>query len=117
MKIEAELREMAFRFPARTSRNTLHTRRSWLVRVIDPAFPGRTGVGECAPIFGLSREREADLAEGISRLTQEPEVFSDPGFQGRYPALVMAMETALQSLRNADSWMNFLKTPKYPRSL
>jgi len=50
---------LRFRVPARTSRDTLHEKPSWFIRVRDQA--GREGWGECSIIPGLS----LDQASGI----------------------------------------------------
>ena len=53
---------LRFRAPARTSRDTLHEKPSWFIRVRDQA--GREGWGECSIIPGLS----LDQASGIEAL-------------------------------------------------
>src|SRR5688572_21977800 len=45
-----------FSFDARTSRGTMRDRTSWFFRFHDDKDPEITGVGECAPLPGLSKE-------------------------------------------------------------
>lgn len=55
-KVTARWQSMIFSFhrPAKTSRNTLFSRESFFLLLSDDA--GRVGIGEAAPISGLSRE-------------------------------------------------------------
>ncbi|MBL7943531.1 MAG: o-succinylbenzoate synthase [Flavobacteriales bacterium] len=62
-------RQLAFKVPARTSRDTLNYRDCWYIIIKDNS--GNTGLGECAPIYGLSLESREQVVEGISRLPRE----------------------------------------------
>lgn len=46
---------LRFRFEARTSRQTMHVKDTWLIRIVDEES-GCEGVGECAMFRGLSME-------------------------------------------------------------
>ena len=48
-KIEIIPRLLHFKQPAGTSRGTYTTRKVWYLHFTSPDFPGRVGIGECAP--------------------------------------------------------------------
>jgi O-succinylbenzoate synthase len=102
--------ELVFKKPARTSRDVMVTRPCWRVEVSHPAFP-YTGIGECAPLFGLSVETRETLEKAILELVNEPAKVLDDRFRSVNSALVMAMETALGSLRAVAPWMPFMSEP------
>jgi o-succinylbenzoate synthase len=99
--------ELVFKKPARTSRDVMTTRPCWRIEVSHRAFP-HTGIGECAPLFGLSVETREALDKAITELVAEPAKMLDDGFRSVNSALVMAMETALGSLRATVPWMPFM---------
>lgn len=73
IQLALQPRSFRFRTPAATSRGALHERTVLLVAATDPARPGRTGLGECGPIPGLSADatpdwqpRAAELAAAIA---------------------------------------------------
>jgi o-succinylbenzoate synthase len=66
LKVRIVPRELSFRVPAKTSRDTLTTRPCWYVVLQDAA--GNTGLGECAPLFGLSAERPDEVARLVQLL-------------------------------------------------
>lgn len=53
-KIEIIPRLLHFKQPAGTSRGTYTTRKVWYLHFTSPDFPGRVGIGECAPLPALS---------------------------------------------------------------
>jgi O-succinylbenzoate synthase len=59
-----------FNFDARTSRGIMKDRTSWFLRFTDDARPGIEGIGECAPLPGLSAEWSDSYDEKISRVTE-----------------------------------------------
>ncbi len=66
LKVRILPRELSFRVPAKTSRDTLTTRPCWYVELEDAA--GNRGLGECAPLFGLSAERPDEVARLVQLL-------------------------------------------------
>jgi len=58
-KLTIEKRELVFRFPAGTSRGIMHTKKLWLLHY---ERNGKTGVGECSIIEGLSPEYTDDFS-------------------------------------------------------
>ena len=118
-----------FRFPAGTSRGVLHQKDSWFIVLRDRNNPGRTGIGECSLIPGLSPDPAdavpAILEQVCSRLEQGLPVAAVPGRleqvyaeleQGlameehdlkEYPAIRFALETALTDLETGGSRILF----------
>ncbi|MFA9221191.1 MAG: o-succinylbenzoate synthase [Sediminibacterium sp.] len=61
-------RILQFTKPAKTSRDTLFTRDSWILQLVD--FGGIVlGEGEVAPLWGLSKETKEDVLSELDRLT------------------------------------------------
>lgn len=102
-------RIFTFNFDARTSRGPMKERTSWFIKIRDEKNPGVAGVGECAPLPGLSIDDRPDLenvlyqvAREISKMDNAPagSVFSivrsiiPEGF----PSISFSVETALLDL-------------------
>lgn len=64
---------LEFRFEARTSRDRMWRKQTYLLRVTD-TDTGRSGVGECALFRGLSADDYPDYEERLSRVCSEPTV-------------------------------------------
>jgi o-succinylbenzoate synthase len=54
IRFQLEPHTLHFSKPATTSRGLLNSRQTWLVKAWDDAHPERFGIGECAPVAGLS---------------------------------------------------------------
>ncbi len=95
---------LQFRFVAGTSRGTLTTHTAHYVRLFDPKAPERVGIGEAAPLAGLSLDAHPDFAaqaEMTCRLFAE-ENFSIADIPTviphQLPSLRFAFEVALRDL-------------------
>jgi O-succinylbenzoate synthase len=99
-------RNLIFSFPAGTSRGIMKERPTWYLILEEN---GQTGIGECAPLFGLSIEKEEgyedklrwtceNISMGFSALYDELE---------NYPSLRMGLETAFISLRKESPYELF----------
>ena len=64
-------RTFHFGFRAKTSRGVMRERDSWMIRVQDPRHPGIFGVGEAAPLPGLSTEWGDGFEGDVSRLVAQ----------------------------------------------
>ena len=86
---------LRFRVPARTSRDTLHEKPSWFIRVRDQA--GREGWGECSIIPGLSLDQASGIEAYFDRCvaTRSLDLAKVPD---DLPAVRFAIESALRSL-------------------
>jgi O-succinylbenzoate synthase len=59
-----------FNFDARTSRGTMKERTSWFLKFSDDRLQNIEGIGECAPLPGLSAELNDSYEERIGRLVE-----------------------------------------------
>lgn len=98
-------RLLHFKQPAGTSRGTYTTRQVWYVSLSSDAYPGRTGIGECAPLPGLSCDDlpgyEQILADACRRLEQAGEL--DVESLRPYPSVLFGLETAIRHYETG-SW-------------
>jgi o-succinylbenzoate synthase len=93
--------ELQFKQPAGTSRGVLNTRTVWYLYVEEN---GRTGLGECAPLPGLSRETPEQVDFLIEDLCSDPLHFwENKELLLDYPSLRFALETALLDLQNGGN--------------
>lgn len=104
-RIKITPRLLHFKQPAGTSRGTYTTRQVWYVSLSSDAYPGRTGIGECAPLPGLSCDDlpgyEQILADACRRLEQAGEL--DVESLRPYPSVLFGLETAIRHYE-AGSW-------------
>ena len=101
MKARVIEHKLAFKRPAGTSRGVLNHRRVWYL-VLEKE--GRTGVGECAPLPGLSAETIPDVEQVLADLAANPDDFCAAPDGHDLPASVwFALETALKSLEGDNS--------------
>lgn len=116
-----------FNFQARTSRGAMRERTSWFVKIWDERTPEIFGIGECAPLPGLSVDDVPDF-EGVLKgaLKELEQRTIDNGqtasFQlttnnwsslikqvvpDRYPSIIFGFETALLDLLNGGERLIF----------
>ncbi|MGY3087734.1 O-succinylbenzoate synthase [Hymenobacter sp. UYAg731] len=100
-------RALHFNFSARTSRGALAEHVAWYLHLADDAFPAVEGIGEAAPLAGLSSDygpgfpqAVADLCQRFSASALTAFTAADaPAFVGLgLPALTFALETAALDL-------------------
>ena len=117
MALKSELisYRLDFKFPAGTSRGTLHHKDTFFLKVWDVADPGVVGWGECGPLKKLSIDDVEDLEQLLMEKTGHLNGAKLPnsvsaiysfakelaGFQ--YPAYRFAVETALLDLKNGGN--------------
>ncbi|WP_460608579.1 o-succinylbenzoate synthase [Hymenobacter terrigena] len=100
-------RALRFNFSARTSRGALAEHLAWYLHLADDASPAVEGLGEAAPLAGLSPDYGPGFATAIAELCQrfnagaftaftaaDAPAFVGPG----HPALTFALETAALDL-------------------
>ncbi|MGV3639872.1 MAG: o-succinylbenzoate synthase, partial [Adhaeribacter sp.] len=98
--------QLQFKFKARTSRGAMQQHQVYYLKLTHAGEPGRAGVGECAPLPGLSPEQGPDFSGRMAamvkdinfRLQNHPDsslesVIYDPEIKA-FPSLVFALETA-----------------------
>ena len=96
-------RLLRFNFPARTSRGAIDEHVAWYLHLADDAQPNKIGLGEAAPLAGLSPDFGPGFEEQIIALCarfnaaqlQNFAATDAPAFVGSgLPALTFALETA-----------------------
>ncbi|MBF9237274.1 o-succinylbenzoate synthase [Hymenobacter sp. BT683] len=100
-------RALRFNFPARTSRGALAEHVAWYLHLADDAAPAVVGIGEAAPLAGLSPDFVPTFPIAVAQLCErfnagafatfaaaDAPAFVGPG----YPSLVFALETAALDL-------------------
>ena len=103
-------RTLRFNFPARTSRGALTEHTAWYLHLTDTAQPGVAGLGEAAPLAGLSPDHRPDLEPRLQALCA---TFNQVGFRAdmdaetalalvepEWPSLRFGLETALLDLHH-----------------
>ncbi|GAA4355063.1 o-succinylbenzoate synthase [Hymenobacter saemangeumensis] len=107
LHLSASQRALRFNFPARTSRGALSTHTAWYLQLRDAARPEAVGLGEAAPLAGLSPDYGPGFAHEVEQLCQRfnqagLRTFDPaqvPAFVGAHlPALRFALETAALDL-------------------
>ena len=98
-KIEIVPRLLHFKQPAGTSRGVYTTRKVWYVHFTSPEFPGRVGVGECAPLPKLSCDDLPDYGKRLAdvcRWVEEQGGKLDGEALRDYPSILFGLETAIR---------------------
>lgn len=97
--IEAQV--LKFRKPATTSRGALSERKIYLLTIWNSANPQVKGVGECAPLKGLSIDDVPDYETVLNKLVHQinkNKATEDFNFD-KYPSIKFGLETALLDLK------------------
>lgn len=105
-KIEIIPRLLHFKQPAGTSRGVYTTRKVWYLHLTSPDYPGRTGIGECAPLPALSCDDLPDyenILAGACRRLEQCGGELDADALRDYPSILFGLETALRHLLTG-SW-------------
>lgn len=105
-----------FNFKARTSRGLMKDKTSWFIELQSTDRPGVSGLGECAPLPGLSVDHTPDFENGLREFVEEINSSSftvdDMEWIGQlvpkdYPSVQFGLETALLDLRHGGRRMIF----------
>ncbi len=98
MKANWTKRTLHFKEPAGTSRGIMETRDVWYITLYQD---GKTGIGECAPLPGLSLD-DFDLIESkLGEICKNPEVFlNDLSQLSEFPSIRFGLELAYLDLVN-----------------
>jgi O-succinylbenzoate synthase len=106
-----------FNFKARTSRGLMKDKTSWFIRLLDDQNENIVGVGECAPLPGLSKdfspEYEAVLASVLEKISQmkisnaELQVSLSNIVPPDFSSIIFGLETASLDLQNGGSRLIF----------
>ena len=96
---------LRFKHPARTSRGVMHRRDIWFLFI---SQNGLTGMGECAPLEGLSIDNIDVIESQLNQLCANPNKYiSNPKQLELFPSLRFALEMALLDLKNGGTGQLF----------
>lgn len=70
LQVHYQPHKLNFRFEAGTSRGILTEKTSWLIKIYDDAQPTLIGLGECAPLSGLSIDDRPDFEDNLQEICQ-----------------------------------------------
>lgn len=103
-KIETEKKTLHFKSLAGTSRGVYLQRTVWIIKLTSDEYPGKCGIGECAPLPDLSCDAIPDYEERLNLLCRN---FEETGAVNYallmpYPSIAFGLETALKNLENGE---------------
>ncbi len=99
-KVETSEYTLQFIEAGGTSRGVMLERTVWYVKLYREGDE-HSGLGECAPLFGLSAETQEQVEDAIEQLKLRPEVFiEDLSLLKHTPSLRFALEMALLDYKN-----------------
>lgn len=96
--------QLHFKKPAGTSRGTYVTRKVWYIHLTADEFPGRTGIGECAPLPQLSCDDLPDYPLILASLCAQTAATGKIDVEALrpYPSILFALETAFRHLQTGS---------------
>jgi len=101
MKAGWTKRTLNFKQPAGTSRGVMKTRDIWIITLTDKE---KTGIGECAPLPGLSLDNFDQIDSKLDEVCQDPNQFlTDFSLLSEFPSIRFGLEMAELDLRNGGS--------------
>jgi o-succinylbenzoate synthase len=100
LKAEVLQHTLSFSRPAKTSRGTLYDRKIWLLKIWDEENPSLFGIGEAAPIEGLSKESYAETDAALQAFSKNPHRWEQILYHEntQTPAVRFALEQAILDL-------------------
>ncbi|MDX2195013.1 MAG: o-succinylbenzoate synthase [Cytophagales bacterium] len=101
--------KLQFKHPIRTSRGEMNTHDTYILRLTDEIHPDIYGLGEAAPLPGLSIDHLSDIDHVLSVLQQTLQAYDIDSFTKilpyledeykLYPSVVFALQTAFYDLK------------------
>ncbi len=105
MKARFKKYELQFKRPAGTSRGVYTSRPVWFLFLEEN---GIAGIGECAPLAGLSKETPRQVENLLNDIVSNPQQFiKEPILLEEAPSVRFAFETALLDLQNGGHQLLF----------
>jgi O-succinylbenzoate synthase len=98
-------RQLIFKKPAKTSRDTMRTRDIWYLILSDKN--GVTGIGECAPIPGLSAETKEQTEFALKLFSENCSVEEITSLLATHSSFACAFETAILDYRKGGNRQPF----------
>lgn len=117
LKASSTKKTFHFNFTARTSRGRMVDRSSWFIKIWDENDPAKFGIGECAPLPGLSVDDKPDFEDVVRAVADKiptlnlnsNSLLEDAGaiVPTGFPSIVFGLETALLDLKNGGKQILF----------
>lgn len=119
LKLEYTSHTLDFTFDAGTSRGVMREKSGYFIRVSDKSYPTIFGLGEAAPLRGLSVELLEDIPDALKNLQTELETVNAPTtaagvynlvhqlVPSDFPSVRFALETALLDLLHGGERLPF----------
>ena len=105
MKAHFKKYDLQFKRPAKTSRGEYRMRTVWYLVLEEN---GKTGIGECAPLPGLSKETPEEVETLLNGICAKPPYFvKNPESTTNISSVRFALETALLDLQNGGRQILF----------
>lgn len=105
MIVSAKKYELHFKRPAGTSRGVFQVRPVWFILLREN---GKTGIGECAPLAGLSKESPDEVEELLGNICANPKRYiAQPELLQEVPSVGFGLETAWLDFTNGGSRILF----------
>lgn len=95
-----------FKFEAGTSRGVLQNHAAYYLKVWDNQNPEMVGIGEAAPLKGLSIDDRADFEQTLKYITDNFNEFNQE-LLADFPSILFALETAMLDLENQGKKLIF----------
>lgn len=119
LKLDFSPYVLDFRFDAGTSRGVMKQRKTWFVKLYEESRPEKYGLGECAPLEGLSSEDISQMDFELERLqtaiadfhlsdfTDDPLKAVSDITDRDFPSIRFGLETAVLDLINGGKKIIF----------
>ena len=105
MKVRHKKYKLIFKLAAGTSRGVYKTRTVWYLIVENE---GKTGIGECASLPGLSKETPNEVETTLENICTKPDkYFENPDLLNDVSSVKFGLETALLDLKNGGNQILF----------
>jgi o-succinylbenzoate synthase len=105
MKAHWTKKTLHFKQPAGTSRGVMKSRDVWYITLSEN---GKTGIGECAPLAGLSIDNFNEIESKLDEVCQSPNYFlNDLSQLAEFPSIRFGSEMATLDLKNGGGQLYF----------
>ena len=102
LKASVTKHRLQFKNPAGTSRGVLNWRDTWYINIFDSKSPNKIGIGEIAPLPGLSKELDANFEYHLETVCKHIDQLQDSYHRNllEFPSIRFGVEMALTDLKN-----------------
>jgi len=101
MKAGWTKRPLTFKRPSGTSRGVMTSRDVWYITLSND---GKTGIGECAPLPGLSLDNIDQIESKLGEVCKNPRLYiNDLSILKEFPSIRFGLEMAELDLRNGEN--------------